>query len=97
MKSEQEQIQTFLNNIKDQIMEAKQSYGGCYIAVMDYGGYQELDVEVSDGSIAGSFVCEKSLASARNVADELAERITAETGCHVYLTRSEWEYALESS
>ena len=57
MKSEQEQIQTFLNNIKDQIMEAKQSYGGWYIAVMDYSGYQELDVEVSGGSIAGSFVC----------------------------------------
>lgn len=64
---------------------------------MDYSGYQELDVEVSGGSIAGSFVCEKSFVSARNVADELAERITTETGCRVYLTRSEWEYALESS
>jgi hypothetical protein len=94
--SNQPKIQDFIGLIKDQILEAKKLAGGCYLAVIDHDDHYEIEVEVSEGTIAGSFYSE-NLDDARKTADVIAEQITMSTGCKVFKTRLEWESALEGS
>jgi hypothetical protein len=84
------ELQEFLGRVKDQVLESKKKFGGCYLAVLDHDDHFEIDVEVSEGTIAGSFIID-SHEKAVEAADELERLILVSTGCKVFHSREEWE------
>jgi hypothetical protein len=73
------------------LLEGNSGLERCYIAIMPNEGEYDLEVEVSEGTIAGNFSTgTRCLRNARRMADEL-EKELAGLAVKVYGTRQEWE------
>lgn len=85
-----------MNKFTKFVGEIKDDLGSnCYLAIISNDDSLDVEVEINEGSIAGSFPTGVStLSMARKVADKIEKEISSR-GINVFKTRKSWEDFLE--
>jgi len=80
--------------VKDIKTQIDEEVGGVYLALMEMDRNQyDIEIEVSDGAIGGTYSDAGNLKKSRKAADDI-EKVLKANGIKVFKTRSAWEKAL---